>query len=283
MRNEPNWGRGRGTDATDGAKRTQFPRPCRVGRGLGDEGRVRETKPNLGGMGYLGDGASGRPIVQNEPNLAGRLGPRRQKCAERNQSGPAWAGSGPRRAKDAKRTQFPATPGGTRLGGARDEGEMCKTNPIRGDATWGEVPGTRDGGFSLTPDPPASPLPSRSCKTNPIPGGAGWDEACGARGDGAKQSQFPAPAGAVRGHRRGQCFRRSQLCKTNPIWPSLGRVRSPAGERCETNPIWWDQVCKTKPISAPGGRDGSGIRHRIPAAPVRKAPPLLFGECGATW
>jgi len=29
----------------------------------------------------------------------------------------------------------------------------------------------------------------------------------------------------------------ARLCKTNPIWPGLGRARSPAGERCKTNPI----------------------------------------------
>ena len=39
----------------------------------------------------------------------------------------------------------------------------------------------------------------------------------------------------------------------------------------------------TEAVSAPGRRDGSGIRHRIPAAPVRKAPPLSFGGWGPTW
>jgi len=74
--------------------------------------------------------------------------------------------------------------------------------------------------------------------------------------DYAKRSQFPAPAGAVRGRRRGRCLRASQLCKTNPIWPGRGRARSPKDERCKTNPIWWGQMCETKPIA---GRS-AGVR-----------------------
>ncbi len=39
-----------------------------VARGARDGRRTCQTKPNLGGLGHLGDGASGRPIVQNKPN-----------------------------------------------------------------------------------------------------------------------------------------------------------------------------------------------------------------------
>ncbi len=35
----------------------------------GTKGQMRKTKPNLGRMGRLGAGASGRPIVRNEPNF----------------------------------------------------------------------------------------------------------------------------------------------------------------------------------------------------------------------
>jgi hypothetical protein len=43
-----------------------------------------------------------------------------------------------------------------------------------------------------------------------------------------QQSQFPAPVGPVR--------RRSQLCKTNPNWPDLDRVRSPGGWKTRNKP-----------------------------------------------
>jgi hypothetical protein len=90
----------------DCAKRSQF-RAVPNGPGLGDEGRGGQsckTKPNLGRIGYLGDGVSGTHIVQDGPNSA-RLGPSRV----------------PRRTKDAKRTQFPAGWVGRGLG-TRDVG-----------------------------------------------------------------------------------------------------------------------------------------------------------------
>ena len=53
----------------------------------------------------------GRPIVRNKPNSAGRPGPRRAKCA--------------------KRTQFPVRPGGAGPEGRGTRVQLCETNPIR--------------------------------------------------------------------------------------------------------------------------------------------------------
>ena len=81
-----------------------------------------------------------------------------------------------------------------------------------------------------------------------------------------KQTQFPAGPGGTRPGRRGRtcktkpisrtgmrgpargrgrCLRRSQSCKTNPIWPGPGRTRSPVCERCKTNPIARKRTGKT--------------------------------------
>jgi hypothetical protein len=81
--------------------------------------RLCETKPNLGRMGYLGDGAWG-PIAQNEANFGE----------------PGWD----RRAKCAKRTQFPAGLGGTRSHG-RGANVQNEANLVR--LGQGRVPGGR--------------------------------------------------------------------------------------------------------------------------------------------
>jgi hypothetical protein len=49
--------------------------------------RSCKTKPNLGRMGYLGDGPWEQHIVQNEANFSGRPGRRKAKCAKRSQFG----------------------------------------------------------------------------------------------------------------------------------------------------------------------------------------------------
>jgi hypothetical protein len=99
-RNKPNFPPGRGLGdqgrGCDYAKQTQFARLRRVRRGLGDGGReanapnkpnsrraqqrprrfpaspppnrLRQTRPNLGGLGYLGDGTLGEPVMRNKPN-----------------------------------------------------------------------------------------------------------------------------------------------------------------------------------------------------------------------
>jgi hypothetical protein len=161
---------------------------CFVGKELWWIGHACETKPIPGG-------AAGKN-VQNEPNLA---------------------------ASCAKRTQFPAPPGGTGLQGRATRGESCQTNPISATPRGtGILPVAQNHGQDADPKRELSRLGTRapatgtpdgiatslsetwdhSCKTNPIPGEAGRDEATGAW-DGGKS------------------------CKTNPIsgpagWPRLG-------------------------------------------------------------
>ncbi len=121
-------------------------------------------------------------------------------CGLRIGDKPAAPGS--RGAKSAKRSQF--APGETARTMAR---------PNRAKRTQ----------FGPGIQAPAGP----NVRNEPNSRRGGWDGASGTRDECAKRSQLPAPAGAVHGRRRGRCFQRSQLCKTNPIWPGRGRARSP--------------------------------------------------------
>jgi hypothetical protein len=75
--NEPNLSRphrrSRPLEAND-AKQSQFGRVS-GGDAQPTKSQLCKTKPNLSKLRYLGDGASGRPIVRNKPNLlpAGRI------------------------------------------------------------------------------------------------------------------------------------------------------------------------------------------------------------------
>jgi hypothetical protein len=177
---------GLGTDVpwADHAKQTQFapagknrwgkPHPTRAqlrqtnpirpsGLAWSLERETVRKKPNLGGMGHLGDGASGRLIVQNKANLAGRpgalegemcetkpilpgLGRTKSRMDERCKTNPIWAArllSGrsivrnkpnsscrpaPRRAKGAKRTQFGLLPWGRGGPDAPNEANCCPSD-----------------------------------------------------------------------------------------------------------------------------------------------------------
>ncbi len=113
-------------------KQTQFLPLCRSGDRRSREGKLCETKPNLGGLGYLGDGvseaccakqnqpldcgprsqprvtalrigpgpAAGHPIAQNEPNF-GRCGRPDHPLFQYSIIPPFQSG-----ANRAKRTQF---------------------------------------------------------------------------------------------------------------------------------------------------------------------------------
>jgi hypothetical protein len=178
-------------------KTNPIPRRCRLGRGHGGGGR----------------GA----IVQNEPNLPGRPGPRRAKCA--------------------KRTQFPAASGGTRR--RPYLGRLCETNPISpaGAGLGGRRANVQnEANLRRTGYPIISlfyystiPLRCRLCKTNPI-----------SRlriGDGTAAGRLPC------GLPPRTCAGR--LCKTKPIRRAYYAKQSqfhrsagaPEGEMCETNPI----------------------------------------------
>jgi hypothetical protein len=174
--------------------------------------------------------SSPAPIVQNEPNPAGRPGPRRRKCAKRTQFGLAWAAQGPGRTEDVKRSQFAASPAWcqradcakqtqlhrrTMSGGTpnppRAEGQPCKTNPISGGRDTPTIPI-----FHYS----SVPIRCQLCETNPIPGRAGWDGAWGTKGGGsrAKQSQFPSRT------RNDTCFGIKELWRFRPL-TGLGETK----------------------------------------------------------
>jgi hypothetical protein len=131
--------------------------------------------------GTWGNGASGRPIVQNEPNLPAVGIPtipllhyssipiRCRLCETKPNLGRmGYLGDGAWGANRAKRSQFR----GVRLG---PEGEMCKTNPIPGGAGWDEAAGARDAGEMCRTKPISEGVSgvtrrvlSESCETNPI-------------------------------------------------------------------------------------------------------------------
>jgi hypothetical protein len=142
------WGTTR-QEGANRAKQTQFARRCRVGRGLGGVGRGELCETNPISPERPGMGAGGR----------GREAPPGTDYAKRTQFGPAWAGPGPRWAKDAKRTQFRELAGGW-------------------NTHHSTIPSFHH----------SSPMPIVRNKANP--GGAGWDGASGTRGARAKQTQF---------------------------------------------------------------------------------------------
>jgi len=98
--NEPNSRAGKAIAEPNRAKRSQFHQSagapedeirktnpiCSPGHRARGEGGVRlcQTKPNLGKLGYLGEG-TWNPVVPNKANWAGRPGSPGQKCAKRTQ------------------------------------------------------------------------------------------------------------------------------------------------------------------------------------------------------
>jgi hypothetical protein len=164
------------------------------------------------------------------------------------ETNPIWPGSGglgPRRAKDAKRSQSPATPGGTRPEGRGTRGKRAKRTQLPEAGHRGGVPiadfGLRTGADARRNACPAAyrlrPAQANRAKRTRFravrPGlrrpncakqsqtWAGWDiwgTACQRKGDRAKQSQF-TPARPEVGARPGPGGPAGvPLCKTNPIW-----------------------------------------------------------------
>ncbi len=110
------------------------------------EAKLRKTKPNLGGMGHLRDGASGRgqgrrtnPISGARPGAVGQL--RKTK--------PIW------RVHQRGRVPLRTNKANSARTGGRVQGLSCETNPI--------CSGVRE----LTPDRRALTL-GLSCETKPI-------------------------------------------------------------------------------------------------------------------
>jgi hypothetical protein len=104
--------------ASGRAKQSQFPADLR--------GRTRKTKPNLGRMGYLGDGRGGRSaLCETKPIPRLRIGDRPAASGPRRpivRNKPNWAGPAPK-----------PTPGGESVRNKPNlEGRSCQTNQICG-------------------------------------------------------------------------------------------------------------------------------------------------------
>jgi len=99
----------------------------------GERGETNPIPGNAGRDGAAGAWNAGKMCKTNpiRPGLGRSRVPRRAKDAKRTQFGPAWAGLGHGRAKDAKRTQFPATPGGTGPQERGTRGKCAKRTQLR--------------------------------------------------------------------------------------------------------------------------------------------------------
>jgi len=85
-------------------------------RGHSEKSAGRDNTQFHAGDGWSLTPCPHQPIVQNEPNLPGRPGPRTAKCA--------------------KRTQFPPARGGTRPERRGVREQSCRTNPICHPPRW---------------------------------------------------------------------------------------------------------------------------------------------------
>ncbi len=130
------------------------------------EAKLRKTKPNLGRMGHLGDGASGRPIVRNKPNFGGSGRESGVRCAKQSQFAPA---------SNSCRGIGGASP---TLHGRRRAGRTSHEEPImQNKANFGEP---SCGGISQHSSIPSFQYSSGrlSCETKPICPGAAFHRSC---------------------------------------------------------------------------------------------------------
>jgi hypothetical protein len=262
VRNEPNFGEVSSLKCqvlSESCKTNPIPRL-----------RIADSGQTCGGTPALRPAASSprRPIVQNKANFTGRPGPQ---------------GRGTR-GNCAKRTQFPATPGGTRAAklrifdfGLRIEYRVGLGPPgLRPSGRW---PG---GGCTNKPNlPPAGGQSRRGDllrQTNPIcaapavgtvhhsPIPSFQDSNSPARSRGAycaKQSQFPAVPGGTGPQGRGT---RGQSCETNPIsrlWiADWGQLCGGTPTPCPALPprACTRSFCETKPIRTEARKDQFGYR-----------------------
>jgi hypothetical protein len=246
-------------------KQTQLPEAGhRGGVSIADCGFwIADSGQTCGGTPDLRPAASSprRSIVQNEPNLAGRPGHRRAKCAKRTQflaaPGEPWPQGRRTKANRAKQSQF-----------ARS---FWKRQVLRGKRVMVKYTGIRlpqnKANFRRLAKPPEGPVArnkansrragpwlGQSCKTNPIPGGAGSDGVTGTRDEGESCETKPNLGGlgyvgkggqrrwgdyagkwnvqneanflVGRGPRRAKCAKRTQFtracCATSPRCSASG-------------------------------------------------------------
>jgi hypothetical protein len=177
-------------------------------RAGGAEGEMRETKPNLGELGYIGNGVEG--LVQTNPiwrDARSGLPPR--ACAGRLYKQTQFWRSLKFEVRSAKQTQLPASgpAGGDYATTPRCPVSFRQQSQSRAASGWGgQVVQTK-------PIPRSGQTRGRLCETNPIRGSP-----TGARrANRAKQSQSPAEMPTIPLFYHSTIPARCLSCKTNPI------------------------------------------------------------------
>jgi hypothetical protein len=183
------------------AKQSQFLPLCRSGDRRSREGKLCETKPNLGWLGYLGADAMGGQSCETKPiwKGVGRGRPTHEESIMRNKAKLGSIGVSGERVVIL-------------CGATSPESGTCKTNPIPGAAAWDRAWGTtgycaKQSQFPAGPDDPPSTLQPRPRQVNCV-----------------KRTQFARWGRAGRGLRDEG---RGATGQTNPI-PALMPIRRSA-------------------------------------------------------
>ncbi len=180
-----------------------------------------ETKPNLGGLGYL-ETRRGELIVPNKANSV--RGSKESSAWWEKSYGESDIGE-----TSAKQSQFPATPGGTGPGG---RGTTAQNKPNSRRRRVG--PGLRDGGRGvLYKQTQFGPGP---CEGQVLYGqGVMVDYTC----RGLRQNKANSRRGRAILPRRSTLWPPSVGCANKPNWPRrTGKPGRGGGQLCRTNPIW---------------------------------------------
>ncbi len=201
------------------------------------QGRLCETKPNLGGPGYLRDGTWGSLLRKTNPILPVSRRPEANR-AKRTQflPGPTYPpfqySTIPAFQPDAdcaKRSQFREVPGGTGPARRWMQGKCAKRSQFRRRRVWDGAAGAWVAGRTCKTKPICTAPAAQTAHPSRIPTG-GEDKR-------AKQSQFSGVKCAKRtqfldcGLRIADCglgtdFRRGdEPCKTNPISEGVSSVK----------------------------------------------------------
>lgn len=153
-----------------------------------------ETKPNVGRLGYLGDGDSMEHIVRNRPNW------RSESCQTNPISGNCGFPPLQSHACHAKQSQLPAGAGCTKQTQLGGQIVRNKANSPPGQVTSKSFMGKELWYIAHATD---------LSKTKPISGGAGWDEAAGTQDTEqtckTKPIRGASPATGPGDVRRGSC------------------------------------------------------------------------------
>ena len=202
-----------------------------------------ETKPNLGGLGYLGGGTSVEPSVRNKANLH----------AERNR----WGQAPPYERVRLRQTNpiSPGQPGGWGLW----EGQMCETEPP--EMVCDAHPTNCGGAAGAIMRNKANFRPDghRQSPAGPLVPPAGRLY---------KQSQFAGAPGNGRGPVvQTNPIGRSRSCETKPI-PMLAGKNGVRCTPCQLRRCRRADARNKANFGSSGRADGRGISYRMPAGPL---------------